>query len=407
MTLTSARHSAALLPEPTRLRPGDLARAGLGGVRARPLRAALSALGIAIGIAAMVAVLAISAISRAGLLAEIQRLGTNLLTVTPGQTLFGQNAELPDQAPGMVRRIPGVSSVSGVGLVSGATVRRTDRINPADTQGIAVEAARLDLLDTLGGSVRSGTYLNAATSRYPTVVLGAVAADRLGVEPAGGQVFIAGRWFTVIGVLSPMPLSPETDRAALIGWEYGQQRLGFDGHPTTLYERSSDSTVNAVRSVLAATVDPQSPQNIQVSRPSDALTAQLATKSAFNALFLGLGAVALLVGGVGIANIMVISVLERRQEIGLRRALGATKGQIRVQFLTESVTLSVLGGLAGVLLGLAASLIYAAYRGWPLVLPGQVIGGGVAAAVVVGAVAGVYPARRAARLTPTEALSTG
>lgn len=406
MTLTSSRR-AAPLPEPTRLRPGDLARAGLGGVRARPLRAALSALGIAIGIAAMVAVLAISEISRAGLLAEIQQLGTNLLTVTPGQTLFGQNAELAEEAPAMIGRISGVTSVSGVGLVSGATVRRTDRINPADSQGIAVEAARLDLLGTLGGSVRSGAYLNAATSRYPVVVLGAVAADRLGMERAGGQVFIAGRWFTVIGVLSSMPLSPETDRAALIGWEYAQQRLGFDGHPTTLYERSSDSTVNAVRSVLAATVDPENPQNVQVSRPSDALTAQLATKSAFNALFLGLGAVALLVGGVGIANIMVISVLERRQEIGLRRALGATKGQIRVQFLTESVTLSALGGLAGVLLGLTAGLAYAAYRGWPLVVPAQVVGGGVAAAIVVGAVAGVYPARRAARLTPTEALATG
>jgi putative ABC transport system permease protein len=366
----------------------------------------LSALGVAIGIAAMVAVLGISTVSRAGLLDEIHQLGTNLLTVTPGQNLFGQNAELPATAEGMISRIPGVTSVSAVGLVTGATVRRTDKIDPAVSQGIVVEAARLGLLGPLGGSVRSGTFLNAATSRYPTVVLGSIAADRFVVTAPGAQVYIAGRWFTVIGILNPMPLSPETDRAALVGWDYAQSRMGFDGHSTTIYERSTDSSVPYVKSVLAGTASPKSPTDVTISRPSDALTAQLAAKSAFNALFLGLGAVALLVGGVGIANIMVISVLERRQEIGLRRALGATRGQIRVQFLTESVTLSLLGGVAGVLLGLGTSLAYAAYRGWPLVLPDQVIAGGVAAAVVVGAAAGVYPARRAARLTPTEALST-
>jgi putative ABC transport system permease protein len=373
-------------------------------LRARPLRAALSALGIAIGIAAMVAVLGISAVSRAGLLAQIHRLGTNLLTAAPGQTLFGQDAELPTTAVPMVSRIPGVTSVSAVGVVDHATVRRTDRIDPDETGGIAVSAARLDLLRTLGGRVRSGTYLTAATTRYPAVVLGAVAADRLGIDRAGAGVYIAGRWFTVVGVLDSLRLAPDIDRSALIGWDMATH-LGFDGHPTTIYERSTDTTVSSVWNVLGATVNPEHPDQVKVSRPSDALTAQLAAKSAFNALFLGLGAVALLVGGVGVANIMVISVLERRQEIGLRRALGATRRQIRLQFLTESVTLSLLGGLAGVLLGLTTSLAYAAYRGWPLVLPAEALAGGVLAAVTIGAAAGLYPARRAARLTPTQALA--
>lgn len=401
MTMTTR---PAALPDPARLRTRDLAKAGLGGLRARPLRAALSALGIAIGIAAMVAVLGISTVSRAGLLAQIHQLGTNLLTAAPGQTLFGEDARLPGESVSMVSRIPGVTSVSAVGTVPGATVRRTDRIDPAETNGIAVSAARLDLLRTLGGGVRSGAYLDAATARYPAVVLGSVAADRLGIDRAGRQVYIAGRWFTVVGVLDPLRLAPDIDRSALIGWDFAG-RMGFDGHPTTLYERSLDSAVSSVWSVLPATVDPQHPDQVQVSRPSDALTAQLAAKSAFNALFLGLGAVALLVGGVGIANIMVISVLERRQEIGLRRSLGATRRQIRLQFLTESVTLSVLGGLGGVVIGLATSLTYAAYRGWPLVLPGQALTGGVLAAILVGAIAGLYPARRAARLTPTQALA--
>jgi putative ABC transport system permease protein len=396
--------AAAELPSPARVLPGDLTRAGLSGLRARPLRAALSALGIAIGIAAMVAVLGISTVSRAGLLAQIHRLGTNLLTAAPGQTLFGEDAKLPIESVAMTGRIHGVTSVSAVGTVPGATVRRTDRIDPAETGGIAVSAARLDLLSTLEGRVGSGAYLSTATERYPAVVLGAVAADRLGIDEAGRNVYIAGRWFTVVGILDTLRLAPEIDRSALIGWDMAEE-LGFDGHPTTLYERSTDATVSSVRDVLAATVNPEHPDQVEVSRPSDALTAQLAAKSAFNGLFLGLGAVALLVGGVGVANIMVISVLERRQEIGLRRALGATRRQIRLQFVTESVTLSLLGGLAGVALGLAVSLTYATYRAWPLVLPGEAIAGGVAAAVLVGAAAGVYPARRAARLTPTQALS--
>jgi putative ABC transport system permease protein len=395
-----------VLPEVTRLPMRDLMTVGVAGLRGRPMRAALSGLGIAIGIAAMVAVLGISTASRAGLMSQIRQLGTNLLTVTPGQSLFGDDAKLPDQAPSMISKIPGVTSVSAVGQISGATVRRTDKIDPNRTGGIAIQAAQLNLLNNLGGTVRSGTWLNAATSRYPAMVLGSVTAERLGIDQAGQQVYIAGQWITVLGVLHPLALAPEIDRSALIGWEAATDLFGFDGHPTTIYERSTDESVSAVRAVLGATANPEHPEQVTVSRPSDALTAQLAAASAFNSLFLGLGAVALLVGGVGIANIMVISVLERRQEIGLRRALGATQGHIRLQFLTESVMLSLLGGLTGVLLGLAVTLAYALYRDWPTVLPTQALAGGVLAAVVVGAVAGLYPARRAARLAPTQALAT-
>lgn len=393
------------LPEPARLRFGDLAAVGVEGLRGRPLRAVLSALGIAIGVAAMVGLVGISTISQAGLMAEIQKLGTNLLTVSPGTTLLGKDSRLPGTAESMVARIPGVTGVSAVGLVPNATVRRTDKIPPATTNGISVHAARTNLLTALSGTVRSGTFLNEANSRYPVVVLGSVAANRLGFERAGGHVYVAGRWLQVIGILNKLPLAPEIDRSALVGWSYASQ-LGFDGYASTLYERSTNETVLSVRAVLAATVNPQHPEEVQVSRPSDALAAEAAANTAFNALFFGLGAVALLAGGVGIANIMVISVLERRQEIGLRRSLGATRGQIRLQFLTESVVLSVLGAASGVLIGLIICFGFAVYRGWPLALPAQAIGGGVVASVVIGVVAGLYPARRAARLTPTEALAT-
>jgi putative ABC transport system permease protein len=394
------------LPRAARLRATDLIGVGLLGLRSRPLRAALSALGIAIGIAAMVGVLGIGAASQAELVNKIAGLGTNLLTVGPGQNLFGRNTPLPVDAVAMVERIGPVRSASATGTVQGVTVRRTDKVDPRQSQGIEVDAARLDLLHTLDGKLGAGSWLNPATERYPAVVLGATAARLLGVGRPGQQVFIAGQWFTVTGVLRPLELAPEIDTSALVGWDVATGRLGFDGHPTRIYTRSADESVAAVRALLARTANPQDPDAVAVSRPSDALTAQLAAKHTFGRLLLGLGAVSLLVGGVGVANTMIISVLERRPEIGLRRALGARRRQILTQFLTEAVALSALGGLAGAAIGLAVVSVYARYQGWPLVIPATAIAGGVAASVTIGALAGLYPAIRAGRLPPTEALTT-
>ncbi|MDX3852281.1 ABC transporter permease [Streptomyces sp. AK02-01A] len=386
--------------------PTDVLRVGLVGIRSRPTRAVLSALGIAIGIAAMVAVLGISNAGQADLVNRISRLGTNLLTVSPGRDLFGQDAQLPLDAVEMVERIGPVESVTATGALSGVTVRRTDRIDPLAGGGIGVAAARTDLLSTVGGSVREGSFLNGATGRYPAVVLGSVAAERLGIDRTGRQVYIGERWFTVVGLLESVVLAPEIDRSALVGWDAARDLFAFDGHPTTVYERSADESVEAVRGVLAATANPENPQDVRVSRPSDALEAQLAAKSAFTSLFLGLGAVALLVGGVGVANTMVISVLERRPEIGLRRSLGAGRGQIRIQFLAESVALSGSGGAVGVVLGAVITAGWSVIQGWPVVMPVGVLLAGIGSAALIGTVAGLYPATRAARLTPTEALSS-
>ena len=385
-----------------RLRPSDLLRLGGSGLRARPLRAVLSALGIAIGIAAMTAVVGISASSRADLDRQLAALGTNLLTVAPGNTMFGKKATLPDDSVKMIKRIGPVTSATATGAISEAKVYRTDKIPTGQSGGLQVLAAQLDLLRTVGAALADGTWLNAATAEYPAVVLGATAAERLGDVPS---VYLGGRWFSVIGVLKPVPLAPELDSAALIGWPAAARYLGFDGHPTTVYTRSVESKVEAVRAVLAPTADPQNPNEVNVSRPSDALTAHRAANRTFTALLVGLGAVALLVGGIGVANTMVISVLERRAEIGLRRSLGATRGQIRTQFVSESLLLSLLGGLGGVLLGFLVTLFYAGTQRWPTVVPWWALAGGVAATVVIGAVAGLYPAIRAARLAPTEALA--
>jgi putative ABC transport system permease protein len=391
---------------PSRLRFGDLLRVGAVGLRTRKVRAFLSALGIAIGIAAMISVVGISASSRAELDRQLASLGTNLLTVGPGNTFFGDASELPNEATSMIARIGSVTKVAATGRVS-ANVFRNDHVGKAETGGISVRAAELNLPDTVGATVHSGAWLNDATSRYPAVVLGSKTAERLGITSAGEdrQVWLGDKWFTVVGILDPVPLAPELDTSALIGWPAAQSYLEFDGHPTTVYTRTLDHAVEAVQSVLAATANPAAPNEVKVSRPSDALAAKQATDKTFTALLLGLGAVALLVGGVGVANTMVISVLERRAEIGLRRSLGATKGQVRSQFLTESLLLAALGGVGGVLLGGLVTTGYAWWQTWPSVVPGWATIGGVGATVVIGAIAGLYPAVRAARLSPTEALA--
>ncbi|MER6947245.1 ABC transporter permease [Nonomuraea sp. NPDC000554] len=389
---------------PARLRPTDLARLGASGLRARPVRAILAALGIAIGIATMVTVVGISASSQEQLLRQLDALGTNLLRVQPGDSLFGDKAKLPKTAADMVKRIDGVTKAGQTGE-TGTTVRRTDLIPSGVSLGITVQASSLDLLDTLDGRVRAGTWLNAATDRQPAVVLGAVAAERLGLTSPGVQVWIGNRWFAVIGILDRMPLAEEIERSALVGFPAAKEYLNHDGHPTTVYERSSDESVESVRAVLARTVNPESPNEAQVSRPSDALKAKAAAAGAFTGLMLGLGAVALFVGGVGVANTMVVAVLERRREIGLRRSFGATRGQVRSQFLVEALLLSAFGGGAGVLLGALATFGYAQINSLPAVVPLWALGGALGTTVLIGALAGIYPALRAARVPPTVALT--
>ncbi|HLI02213.1 MAG TPA: ABC transporter permease [Acidimicrobiales bacterium] len=388
-----------------RLGAGDRARLASVGLRTRKLRAALSALGIAIGVGAIVAVLGLSSSSQAGLLDEISRLGTNLLTVANGQNMFGGTAELPKAAPRMVARIGPVYDVQDVGATS-ASVFRSPLIPSVDTNALTVDASTIGLPGVIGARVDKGVYLNATTAREPVAVLGPAAAQRLGIDRIypGERIWVGSTWFYVVGILSPSVLAPEIDSAVLVGFPAAEHYLGLDGHPSTIYLRARTSEVGAVDAVLAATANPQNPSNVDVSQPSDALVAQADAKGALNSLFLGLGAVSLLVGAVGVGNVMLIGVLERRSEIGLRRALGATRGHIRAQFLSEAVLLSLLGGAAGMGAGILATAVYASLQHWAVVIPPLAWAGGFGAALFIGAVAGLLPALRAARLSPTQAL---
>jgi putative ABC transport system permease protein len=411
MTITSGSSMpSAAAPAPVRLRLGDVAELASVGLRTRKLRAALSALGIAIGVAAIVAVLGLASSSQAGLLAEISRLGTNLLTVTNGTNVVGQPAELPDAAPGMIGQLPGVIGVQYSATVGGVSVYRSPLIPAIDTDGLSVTASSMGLPAVVGTSLAQGRYLNAATAREPVAVLGAEAAQLMGIDRIwpGERIWVGSMWFYVAGILNPATLAPGLDTSVLVGFPAAERYFGLDGHPSEIYVRAvnTQAATTAVDNLLAAQADPQNPDEVTVSQPSDTLTAQADAAGAFNTLFLGLGAVALLVGAIGVANIMVISVLERRQEIGLRRALGATKGQIRTQFLAEAVLLALAGGATGTILGAIATAIYAHGKGWAVVIPPQAWAGGLGAALLIGALAGLLPAIRAARLSPTQALWT-
>lgn len=399
---------SASLPPGSRLRPADTLRVAFSGLFARPLRAILSALGIAVGIAAMVAVVGVSASSQEQVNQQLRELGTDLLTVTAGTSFQGGEAKLPEDTVDMVSRIDGVEAVSAIGVIEDTAVYRNEAIDPGQTNALAVHAADTGLLDAVSGTVASGRWLDDALAEYPTVVLGSAAAELLGISQTDGSVdvWLGDQWFSVVGILDPVPLAPELDMSAMVGWPAAMELLGFDGSPTTVYERSSDQAVEEVRGLLPPTVNPSNPEEVAVSRPSDALAAQVAVDETLTTLLLALGGVALLVGGIGVANTMVIAVIERRTEVGLRRALGATKPHIRRQFLGESVLLSGIGGIAGAALGGVVTAVFAASRDWAFALPIWVLAGAAAATVIVGALAGVYPAARAARMPPTAALAT-
>jgi len=375
------------------------------GVKARRGRAALTSIGIGIGIAAIVAVTGISASGRADLLATLESLGTNLIKASPQAGFFGTQENLPDGVLGMVERIGPVQEVTST-TQTDLLVRRTDFISEFEGGGISALVTRPELLDVVGGKLVEGRFIKDGLSDIPVTVLGSVTATRLGIRDLSipTKILIENEWFGVVGILDELKIHPDLDRSVFIGYGVAKTLFNVDEEPTTIYVRSNPTYIEDVVEVLAPSMNPENPDQVSVSRPSDALEAQEAAEVAFTNLLLGLGSVALLVGGVAIANVMVMSVLERRMEIGVRRSIGATRKEIRYQFLLESVLLSGVGGLVGVLLGAGITLGYTEYSNIVFSIPILQVLGAIVLALLIGALSGVYPAIKASKIQPAEAV---
>lgn len=407
-TTSIAAGDTAATTTPTQrstLLPADMLRLGLVGLKAKPVRTALSALGVAIGVAAMVAVLGISASSQAKLQATLAELGTNLFTIEANQSASGDATPLPERANGRLDRLDGVQGSASVSNLPDVSVYRNLHIDPSHTGGISVAVATPELRDVVAAQMAQGNWLGTATATQASTVLGAVAAERLGVSSPNVTVWLGGMEVRVIGILKPVALAPELDSSALVGPGFAASQLEFGGHPSRLYLRIDEAQIDQVRALAPAAIRPDQPGAIAMSRPSDALAAAAAADEVFTSMMLGLGSISLLVGAIGIANTMIISVIERRREIGLCRALGATRSHVRLQFVCEALVLSGLGGAAGITIGVLVTAGVAAFNGWTPTIPGNVLLIAAVATLGVGAVAGLYPAVRASRTPPTAALN--
>lgn len=387
------------------LLPADMLRLGLVGLRAKPVRTALSALGVAIGVAAMVAVLGISASSQAKLQAALAELGTNLFTIEANQSSSGETITLPERANGRLDRLDGVQGSAALTNLPEISVYRSLHIDPSHNGGISVAVATAELPEVVAAQLAQGNWLSEASSAQPSTVLGSVAAERLGVTSPNVNVWLGDMNVRVIGILKPVALAPELDSSALIGRGFASTQLEFAGQPSRLYLRINKAQIDQVRALAPAAIRPDQPGTIAMSRPSDALAAAAAADEVFTSMMLGLGSISLLVGAIGIANTMIISVIERRREIGLRRALGATRSHVRLQFVCEALVLSGLGGAAGITIGVLVTAGVAAFNGWTPTVPGNVLLFAALATLGVGAIAGLYPAVRASRTPPTAALN--
>ena len=388
-----------------RLKIKDLFFVALYGVRARRGRAALTSIGIGIGIAAIVAVTGISASGRADLLATLESLGTNLIKASPQAGFFGTQEKLPDGVVGMVERIGPVEEVTST-TQTDLIVRRSDFISEFEGGGISTIVTSPELLQVVGGNLIEGRFIQDGLSNIPVTVLGSVTASRLGINTLETpiKILIGNEWFGVVGIIDELKIHPDLDRSVFIGYGVAKTLFDIDKEPTTIYVRANPTYIEDVVEVIAPSMNPENPDQVQVSRPSDALEAQEAADAAFTNLLLGLGSVALLVGGVAIANVMVMSVLERRMEIGVRRSIGATRKEIRYQFLLESIVLSGIGGLVGVVLGTGVTLGYTNYTDIVFSIPVSQVLGAILLALLIGAISGVYPAIKASKIQPAEAV---
>jgi putative ABC transport system permease protein len=388
----------------------DLLGVAAAGLAARKVRMALVIVGPMLGVAVIVGIIGLSESARGEVRQSLRDLGTNLLVIDAGRA--SPDRQLTPESLDRVSRVSTVEQASQVTYVPNVRVTAAPLIGEkADPLPVEVRATRSSLGAVLGLELAQGRFLNTFDEQpgIQSVVLGADAARRLAVEPGEPRtIFLNNKLFAVVGVLQKSRLLREVNSGAFVTYPTARDLFGGADEPSQLYVRVQDGTTQASADTLAAAIsydDFQAQQLVRV--PSQLLEAQARVDATFRAIVLGLGGLSLFISGIGIANVMTIAVLQRASEIGIRRALGHTRGVIAAQFLVESLLIGVLGGLLGAAVGALFVMLAANHQDWVLVLrPLPILGAGLIS-VAVAMLAGIYPALRAARMEPLETLRNG
>lgn len=395
----------------------DLLSESATALTARPTRTLLTALGTILGVAALVTTIGLAKTAGNQIIIRFDELEATRVLVRPTDQERGRNniqtSVIPFDAGDRLRRLNGVAAA---GTKSDVEIEGSARSVPVvDPQGlnefqISVVAASPGLFDAVRATLASGRFFDAGHNARGdnVVVLGPGAANRLNVSRLDNSpaIFIGEETFAVIGILSDVDREPDLLNAIIVTDGFAQQRLGL-GAPAEVHIETEVGAAELIGGQAPIALAPDRSDQLRVSLPPSAQAVRSSVQSDIDALFLILGGVSLLVGAIGIANVTLVSVLERTGEIGLRRALGATRGHIASQFLFESATLGALAGLLGTSLGILTIVIVSATRQWTPVLDPWLPFVAPIVGAVIGLLAGTYPAWKAGATEPVTALRSG
>ncbi len=410
----SRRTSARVRP---RLRIVDLFDETLAGVFARPARAALTTLGTVLGIASLVATLGISRTAGGQIVGRFDELAATQVTVSARTSGSGSSsraaAALPWDVETRLDRLNGVVASGAVAEASDPGALRTvPLIDPENVTErlVPVFAGSVGYLDAVRGTISNGRWFDQGhvDRRDGVVVIGADVATEFGIDRLDRQpgIFIGDQVFTVIGILDAAPRDTGLLQSVIVPYTAAQDRLDV-ARPQRVVIETDIGAAQLIAEQAPVALNPNASDGLKVSAPRDPTRTKNAVQDDVNQLFLLLGLISLVVGAIGIANVTLVTVMERTGEIGLRRALGASRRHIALQFLAESTVMGLVGGIVGATVGIVTIVAVAGSRDWTPVLDLWLPLAAPFAGAVVGLVAGLYPSVRAARMEPVDALRAG
>jgi len=390
---------------------GDLVGVAWSGLKARKIRTLMIMLGPIIGVAAMVSAVGLTESAKGALQAQLAQLGTNLVIVQAGGTFGSQNPTLPSNS---VQRVENMSTVTSAAATSNLSGVIAVPVQGASTYyeafPVPVRAADDNLPSVLQVPTIDGRWLNPTDNRLHlrSVVLGEGIAKQYGYLPGETRTIrLNNTNFGVVGVLGPVALDPELDNAAFVTQWAAKHVLGTNGRPNQLYVRAIPGTTQQTANALPTAINLGSSTQVSTQIPTDVLQAAAQANKTLQQVALLAGLLALTVGGIGIANVMSISVIQRSSEIGIRRAVGHSRSKIGAQFLLEALFVGVLGGIIGAVVGVGVVYAVSAIAGWVVVIAYREIPIWMGLALLVAVIAGLYPSIKAARLEPLETLRLG